>query len=76
MDDLDTHIEGCDGTCFPGAFLGNGICDPVLQCPELGWDDGDCVMCESDESCGDGDACNGAEVCTGDFQCTDGEVPD
>ncbi|MEC9072726.1 MAG: hypothetical protein VX938_10120, partial [Myxococcota bacterium] len=76
LDNLAPHIQDCSGVCLPEVMVGDGACDPSFQCADLDWDGGDCVMCEEDAVCDDGDPCNGEEVCTGDLQCAEGEAPD
>ena len=53
-------IIGCDGeSCVDATWLGDGICDGALACPEHGFDAGDCpVTCAEDEVLGcDGVTC-------------------
>lgn len=35
-------VVDCFGLCVSAELLGNGVCDPMLDCYELDWDLGDC----------------------------------
>ena len=42
-------IPACEGyDCVPDWWAGDGYCDAALNCPETGWDAGDCEPCTKD----------------------------
>ncbi len=53
------EVLGCDATtCFDGSLVGDGVCELGLQCPEQGFDGGDC-----EALCGEGEiaSCDGLD---------------
>ncbi len=64
-----------DASVHPGA---DETCDNTIDddCDgKTDDDDLDCVTCQADSDCDDGDQCNGQELCTDGF-CSDGVAPD
>lgn len=67
------QIEDCFGGCVFDSWLGDGLCDDVLNCAEKNFDDGDCDSCTPDcagKTCGDdgcgstcGAGCGFSEIC-------------
>jgi len=49
------QIRDCLGVCRPASLKGDGVCDKGenlgvhFQCARLGWDDGDCSECPSED---------------------------
>ena len=62
--------SGCEGECYAETRLGDGQCDPGLNCSLLGKDGGDCwLQCTEEEGGGcERDRCDGSEWirCDGD----------
>ncbi|MDP6946466.1 MAG: hypothetical protein QF464_20120, partial [Myxococcota bacterium] len=46
---LAGQAEGCDGGCYDGDSIGDGVCDEGLNCEDWNYDDGDCLSAP----CGD-----------------------
>ena len=73
------QVEDCDGGCTLKSWLGDGECDPILDCAETGWDEGDCAGggagCAPDEfACPGGFLCIPASsVCDGFPNCAGGD---
>jgi hypothetical protein len=64
-----TGVIDCTGLCTSSYSLGSGYaCDAYFDCPELGWDEGDCI--------GPGDECLMEDGTDGVFDCEDNCVAD
>jgi hypothetical protein len=37
------ELLDCAGDCAPDLWLGDGVCDPELDCERFGWDEADCA---------------------------------
>ncbi len=42
----DDEVESCnnDGSCWPASWIGNGTCNPPLDCAQYDYDGGDCIV--------------------------------
>ncbi len=56
----DGSTPDCSGGCVQDEFLGNGQCDPPLNCMLTNWDGGDC-----EPSCPAGETMDCGGTCTG-----------
>jgi hypothetical protein len=69
-----SHVVNCMGTCTPLNWLGDGICDLLLNCATTGWDGEDCdaqICTAADFTCENGQCIPADEQCDSIPQCLD-----
>ena len=72
------QVFNCNGGCTVASWVGDGICDQMLNCAEFAFDEGDCGIVCGDGICSQGETptcpedCSEPPVC-GDGLCEDGE---